>query len=171
MMATYDRGGSDMGDELDFYSANGALAGLEVLDVDALRLMYRLELSGEGFYEGLADRVDHPEAAELLRRNGREERTHAERIAKAIAIRLGVDTWMPEGDDAELLPAPLPDTISPKLFPIIVQAELDGDVGYQRWADNEADPAVARLLRQNGREETQHGKRVQQVIELLGASA
>lgn len=160
-----------MGDELDFYSANGALAGKEVLDVEAMRLMYRLELSGEGFYEGLADRIGNDEAADLLRRNGREERTHAERIAKAIAIRLGVDTWTPEGDDAALLAAPLPDTISPRLLPVIVQAELDGDVGYQRWADNEADPAVARLLRQNGREETQHGKRVQRVIELLEASA
>ena len=159
-----------MGEQLDFYSANGALAGKEELDVDALRLMYRLELSGEDFYNGLADRIGNDEAAELLRRNGREERTHAERIAKALALRLGVDEYVPDGDDLVVLPAPLPDTISPKLLPIIVQAELDGDVGYQRWADNEADPAVARLLRQNGREETQHGKRVQQVIELLGAA-
>ena len=158
-----------MSEELDFYSANGALAGVEVLDVDALRLMYRLELSGEDFYNGLADRIGNDEAAELLRRNGREEAGHAARIAQAIAIRLGIETYEPEGDDLVRLAAELPDRISPRFLPIIVQAELDGDVGYQRWADNEADPAVARLLRQNGREETQHGKRVQQVIELLEA--
>jgi len=158
-----------MGEQLDFYSANGALAGKEELDVEALRLMYRLELSGEDFYNGLADRIGHDGAAELLRRNGREERTHAERIAKALALRLGVDVYEPEGDDLVRLAAPLPERVSPTLLPIIVQAELDGDAGYQRWADNEADPAVARLLRQNGREETRHGKRVQQVIELLGA--
>lgn len=157
-----------MGDELDFYSANGALAGVEVLDVDAMRLMYRLELSGEDFYNGLADRIGNDEAAELLRRNGREEAGHAERIRQAIAIRLGVDDYQPEGDDLVRFAAPLPDTISPRFLPVIVQAELDGDAGYQRWADNESDPAVARLLRQNGREETQHGRRVEQVIELLG---
>lgn len=159
-----------MGEQLDFYSANGALAGKEVLDVEALRLMFRLELAGEDFYNGLADRIGNDEAAELLRRNGREERTHAGRIAKALAIRLGVEVYEPEDDDLVRLPVPLPDTISPRFLPLIVQGELDGDAGYQRWADNEADPAVARLLRQNGREETQHGKRVQQVIELLEAA-
>jgi hypothetical protein len=157
-----------MTEGLDFYSANGALAGIEVLDVDAMRLIYRLEVAGDAFYQGLADRIDDAEAADLLRRNGREELGHAERIRQAIALRLGVETYEPEGDDLVPLAVPLPDHISPKLFPIIVQGELDGDAGYQRWADTEADPAVARLLRQNGREETQHGKRVEQVMARLG---
>ena len=102
-----------MSEELDFYSANGALAGVEVLDVDALRLMYRLELSGEDFYNGLADRIGNDEAAELLRRNGREEAGHAARIAEAIAIRLGIETYEPEGDDLVPLAAELPDRVSP----------------------------------------------------------
>jgi rubrerythrin len=40
-------------------------------------------------------------------------------------------------------------------------------VSYQRWADNEADPQVARLLRLNGREESIHARRVEQVMALL----
>jgi hypothetical protein len=157
-----------MTEGLDFYSANGALAGIDVLDVDAMRLIYRLEVAGDAFYRGLADRIENEEAAELLRRNGREELGHAERIRLAIALRLGIESYEPEGDDLVPLGVPLPDRVSPRFLPVIVQGELDGDAGYQRWADSETDPAVARLLRQNGREETQHGKRVQQVMAILG---
>ena len=49
----------------------------------------------------------------------------------------------------------------------MVQGELNGDAGYQKWADSEADPEVERLLRLNGREETIHAGRAQQVLELL----
>jgi hypothetical protein len=52
-----------------------------------------------------------------------------------------------------------------------VQGERDGDAGYQRWADNEPDPEVARLLRLNGREETIHGERVSEVIAILERAA
>ena len=60
-----------------------------------------------------------------------------------------------------------PDTISPELLAVIVKAELDGDKGYQRWADLETDPEVQRLLRLNGKEETVHGQRVTEVLALL----
>ena len=62
---------------------------------------------------------------------------------------------------------PLPDAIDAELFPLIAKAELDGDAGYQRWADRESDPEVAKLLRQNGREETVHSERVRRVQEIL----
>lgn len=48
--------------------------------------------------------------------------------------------------------------------------EVAGDAGYQRWAEHESDPDVQRLLRQNGREETLHSKRVTQAIEILQRS-
>ena len=142
-----------MTEGLDFYSANGALTGIDVLDVDAMRLIYRLEVAGDAFYQGLADRIDNEEAAELLRRNGREELGHAERIRQAIALRLGSSATSPRATTSCPSASRCP-TASPRFFPIIVQGELDGDAGYQRWADTEPDPAVARLLRQNGREET-----------------
>ena len=65
---------------------------------------------------------------------------------------------------------PLPDEISIDVFPAIVKAEIDGDTGYQRWADRESDPEVARLLRLNGREETIHGERVSKALEILQAA-
>jgi rubrerythrin len=152
----------------DFFAAVTALGAIEQLDIDALRLLYRIECAGEAFYNQLAERIGNPDAADLLRRNGREERGHAERVRKVLGIKLGRD-YVPTEADRAPYAIPLPDTISPELLPVIVQAEIDGDGGYQRWADRESDPEAQRLLRLNGREETTHGERVRQVIALLAS--
>jgi rubrerythrin len=153
----------------DFFSAVAALNAVEQLDVDALRLLYRVECSGEDFYNQLADRIGDPRAADLLRRNGREERGHAERARRVIGIKLGRD-YEPTEEDRTRYAVPLPATISAEMLPLIVKAEFDGDVGYQRWAERESDPEAQRLLRLNGREETTHGERVREVIALLERS-
>lgn len=155
-----------MADEVNFFNAGASLAGVDSLDVDALRLLFRLECSGEDFYNGIADRIGNDQAADLLRLNGREEIGHANRLRRAIAIKCG-GTYEPDATDLERFPVPLPDEIPVEILPAIVQGEIDGDTGYQRWADNEPDPEVARLLRLNGREETVHAERVGQVIALL----
>ncbi|MGH7785776.1 MAG: ferritin family protein [Candidatus Binatia bacterium] len=154
----------------NFFSAVSALGAIQTLDVEAMRLLYRIEMSGEDFYNLIADRIGDPRAAELLRRNGREERGHAERVGKAIGIKLG-RPFEPSDEDRARYAIPLPETIPAELLPVIVQGELDGDSGYQRWADRETDPEVQRLLRLNGREETVHGNRVREVIALLGGNA
>ena len=155
---------------MDFATANQELMSRDVLDVDAMRLMYRLELAGETFYDKLAAGVGNDEAAGLLRKNGREERGHAERIRRAIGLKLGRD-YQPEGDDVVPLAVELPDSIPVELFPAIVEGEINGDSCYQRWADAESDAAVADLLRKNGREETKHGERVKAAHQLLVESA
>jgi len=159
-----------MDDHGDFFAAVAALAAVEQLDVDAMRLLFRVECSGEDFYNGIADRIGEPESAALLRRNAREERGHAERVRRAIGIKLG-RPYEATDEDLARYPIPLPDVIPATLLPLIVQGEIDGDAGYQRWADREADPEVQRLLRLNGREETVHGQRVTQVIAILEASS
>ena len=153
----------------DFFAAVSALGAVEQLDVDALRLLYRVECSGEDFYNQLADRIGDARAADLLRRNGREERGHAERVRRVLGIKLG-HTYEPTAEDTAPFDIPLPPTISPELLPLIVQGELDGDAGYQRWADREQDAEAQRLLRLNGREETTHGERVREVITLIASS-
>ena len=155
-----------MTEERNFFTAAAEVLGIEQLDVPAMELLFKLECSGEDFYNALADRIGTDEAAELLRRNGREEVGHARRLERAIAIKVGGD-YTPSAGLLERYPIPLPDTISADLLPIIVQAELDGDAGYQRWADREPDPEVAALLRSNGREETMHGERVTEAIAIL----
>jgi rubrerythrin len=153
----------------DFATAAMALAGVEQLDIAAMEMLYRLECSGEDFYNLLADRIDDERAADLFRRNGREELGHARRIQRAISLKLGRD-YEPDATTLTRFEVTLPDAISPELLPAIVQGEIAGDAGYQKWADNEPDSEVARLLRLNGREETRHGERVTQAIAILQGS-
>ena len=159
-----------MTDDLDFARASQALAQLDTLDVPAMELMYKLECSGEDFYNVLADRIGNDDAAELFRRNAKEELGHARRIARAIAIKQGRE-FEPTPELEERYAIALPDTIDVAMLPHIVAGEQAGDAGYQGWADNEPDPDVARLLRLNGREETLHGERVNQAIAILEAAS
>ena len=154
--------------QMNFFTANAQLAGVGKLDVPELTMMYRIEMAGELFYNKLADLVGNEEAASLLRKNAVEERGHARRLARMISIKIGHE-WEPTPDVEELLEVPLPDSIDPAMFAAIVKGELNGDVGYQKWADAEENEEVQRLLRLNGREETIHAGRAQQVFELLGA--
>jgi rubrerythrin len=156
-------------DDLDFFGASAKLAATDVLDVEAMKLLVRVENSGEEFYRALADRIGNEEAADLLRRNGREEVGHARRIGRAIAIKTG-EPYDASPEAVERFRIPLPRAIALDLFPAIIQAEIDGDVGYQRWADCEENDEVAQLLRLNGREETVHGQRVAKALEILRAA-
>lgn len=154
--------------EINFYTANAGLASVEKLEVPDLALMYRIEMAGELFYNLLADRVNNAEAADLLRKNAVEEKGHARRLARAISIKLGHE-WTPTPEEEVLLEVPLPDAIDAKIFAGVVKGEINGDASYQKWADAETDPEVERLLRLNGREETIHANRAQQVFDLLNA--
>jgi rubrerythrin len=158
-----------MSDDMNFFTASAEVAQMRDLDVEGMKLVYRLECSGEDFYNKLADRMDNGEAADLFRKNGREELGHAKRIARAIAIKLGTD-FVPAGEMLDRFEIPLPDEISLDVLPEIVKAEIQGDAGYQAWADRETDEDVARLLRLNGREETGHAERVEQAIAILQAA-
>ena len=152
----------------NFYTANASLAGLDRLDVEGMRTIWRVEMAGEKFYELLAERIDNDEARELLRRNAVEERGHARRIARALSLALGTE-WAPTAEEETLLDVPMPDTVDARLFSGIIQGELNGDAGYQKWADNEPNEEIARLLRLNGREETIHADRARRVLEILSA--
>lgn len=158
-----------MQNHADFFSAVTALGSIQELDVESARLLYRVECSGEDFYNQIADRIGNAEAADLLRKNAREERGHAERVGKVLAIKLGQAKYEPTAEDTARYAIPLPDQIPVELLPVIVQGEIDGDRGYQQWADRESDPEIQRLLRLNGREETLHGERVSAVMKILGA--
>ena len=155
-----------MTEKRDFLSTALELSALERLDVAALELLYQLECSGEDFYNTIADRVGDDDAATLLRRNAREEMGHARRVGRAIAIKQGAP-FEPSPELRERLAIDLPDPIPVEMLPFVIQGESDGDEWYQRWADNETDPEVERLLRLNGREESLHGRRVTQVMAIL----
>lgn len=154
--------------DMNFFTANAALTGVEKLGVTELALMYRIEMAGELFYNLLAEKVNNPQAADLLRKNAVEERGHARRLARMISILNGSE-WTPSPEEQELLEVPLPEEIDAQIFAGVVKGELNGDASYQRWADMETNEEVKRLLQLNGREETIHAGRAQQVFDLLSA--
>lgn len=163
--------GRVLGDDsaMNFFEATMALGQAETLDIETAELLIRVENSGDVLYNALAERIDNEEAAELLRRNGREEVGHARRMMKVISLKTGTE-YVPPPEVLEKFEVDLPDSIDASALPMIVEGELQGDVGYQKWAAAETDPEVIELLLRNGREETKHAERVKQAIAILEAA-
>jgi rubrerythrin len=151
----------------DQIEAFALLATRETLSIDDMKILALLEAAGEAFYFAAADAVEREEAKDLLRRNGQEERGHAHRLLKAIELLGGEFTLPADADNPYVQPMDLAGIINADLLSIIEQGEQDGDLQYQAWADAESNQHVAKILRQNGVEETRHGERVAQVMALL----
>jgi len=164
---------SNLPEELppDFFSAFQSLAGKTRLEVDDLKLMVLIECAGDGLYQSLADATPVAAAADLLRRNGREETAHAHRLKKAIEILTGAAYEIPSKEENPYSTPPVFGEVTSDLLHAFKSAEFDGDRSYQTWADAEPDEEVAALLRQNGREETRHGERVTRAAELLAEAS
>jgi rubrerythrin len=153
------------------FAAFAFLKDRRQLTADDFKVLALIECYGEAFYFKLAEGVAHPEAKALLRRNGQEERGHAHRMLKAIRLKTGEAYELPA--DAENpffrnLPAEV--ACDAGIIAALEAGEADGDLSYQAWADNEPDPAVAELLRLNGREESRHGERATEVRRLLATA-
>jgi hypothetical protein len=158
----------------DSAGAFGVLRTRVKLGPDDLKVLAMIEAAGEAFYFQVADGVQDPQAKELLKQNGREERGHAYRLAKILRLQTGEEFTVPDAKENPYLaagPATLPD-ITPEFIASLEHGEADGDRLYQVWAESETDPEIARLLRLNGKEESRHGERDAEVIRRLkGESA
>ena len=152
---------------LDQVEAFSLLSSRNKLSLDDMKVLALLEAPGESFYFAAAAALDNQEASALLMRNGQEERGHAQRIIKALSL-LGEQYQLPaDSDNPYVQPMDLKGIINADLLPIIEQTEQDGDLQYQKWASAESNVEVAKILRQNGIEETRHGERVAQVMSLI----
>jgi rubrerythrin len=154
---------------MDFFEATARIGAAETLDMETAELLIRVENSGDVLYNELASRLDNEEAAELLRRNGREEVGHARRVMKILSLKLGTE-YVPSAEVMEKFTVDLPDSIDASALPMIVEGEMQGDIGYQKWAAAETDPEVIKLLLLNGREETKHAERIKQAIAILAGT-
>lgn len=146
------------------------LASRPKLSIDDLKILALLETAGEAFYFAAARAVNNEAARALLMRNGQEERGHAHRVLKAIALLGGEPYTLPEdADNPYIVPLQLDGMIDADLLAMIQKGEQDGDLQYQAWADAESDanPEVAKIYRQNGSEETRHSQRLAEVAALL----
>jgi hypothetical protein len=152
----------------DLYGAFDILKSRSRLAVDDLKVLAMIESAGEVLYQNIAKTVSSEEAKKLLTRNGQEERGHARRVLKAIHILDGDSFELPTLPENPFIPGLPPEIpVNGEFLAMLEGAEVDGDRIYNTWADAEPNAAVAKLLRQNGAEEGNHGLRVAKVKELL----
>ena len=151
----------------DAIAAFAFLKTRQQLSIDDLKVLALLECYGDAFYQQIARGVTDEPIRALLLRNAQEERGHAHRVLKAITMK-GGNFELPADEDNPYIEATSDDLpVSMEFMTMLQQAESDGDLQYQQWADEEPDAEVAKLFRQNGREETRHGERVNEVKRLL----
>lgn len=134
-----------------------------------LKVMVLVEAAGQTLYEASAEGSDHEGVKALLIENGHEEMKHARRVSAAIKALSGEDYPPPAADDNPYLTGHIPRAaLTPEGLRKTAQSEFAGDAMYAKWADSIDNPEAAELLRQNGREETDHGNRLLEAAALLG---
>lgn len=142
--------------------------GVEKPSVDELKIMVLLEAAGQELYRRTAEGADNPEVVALLEHNGREEMAHAHRVAKAIHAISGETYPPPEATDNPYLAGSLPSSpVTAEGLRGLAQGEFAGESLYEKWAANIGNEEAARLFRQNGKEEVEHGQRLIQAAALL----
>lgn len=135
--------------------------------IDDLKILALVEAVGQKLYEDIASRAQHPEVKKALLANGREELGHAHRVSKAIEILTGEPFPIPEIGENPLFTGINPMPVTKAAFEGLVKGELSGGNLYDGIASGFDNPEVVALLKQNGKEEVQHGQRVQQIIDLI----
>lgn len=148
-------------------AAYANLCAKDRLELDDLRVLALVEASGKAGYGAIAELTDNAEIKDLLNKNGREEVGHAHRILKAISILTGTLYELPDDENNPLIqPSPVK-AITPELVKAFIQAEMEGEVNYNRWADNESNEEVAKIYRLIGADERRHAGRAEQILALL----
>ena len=137
--------------------------------VDDLKVLALTEAIGLELYEDMARKTDNPEVQALLRRAGREELGHAHRVSKAIEILTGEPFPIPAIEDHPFYTPMDSGPITKETLLGIAQGEFAGEEMYKGVASRFSDPEVIKLFALNGKEERQHGERLQQIVELLYA--
>lgn len=137
--------------------------------VDDLKIMALVEAMGQQLYVDLAGGASDPEVKRLLLQNGREELGHAHRLVKVIRILTGEDFPLPPIEQNPVY-TPLGDVpLTRQFLANVMAAEFDGENLYAGIASSFDNLEVKALLAQSGREEVEHGRRVEQAMALLPA--
>ncbi len=134
-----------------------------------LKLMVMLEAAGQGFYDGLAAAAPSDAVKELLARNGQEELAHAHRVSRVIGLVHGEEFAVPAPAENPFYLVPQGLALNAGLLGMIIHGEDSGEALYENWAKSLDNDEAARLLRQNGKEETRHAERARQAMALLDA--
>jgi rubrerythrin len=136
--------------------------------VDELKAMVLLEAAGQELYRNMAKGTDHAGVIEILEHNGREEMAHGHRVAKAIRAITGEEYLPPAAEDNPYLVGPMPTApVTAAGLRGLANSEFAGEDLYEKWAANIGNDEAAKLFRQNGKEEVDHGHRLFEAAALL----
>jgi rubrerythrin len=136
--------------------------------VDEPKPMVLLEAAGQELYRNMAKGTDHAGVIEILEHNGREELAHGHRVAKAIRAITGEEYLPPAAEDNPYLAGPMPTaTVTAEGLRGLANSEFASEDLYEKWAANIGNDEAAKLFRQNGKEEVDHGHRLFEAAALL----
>lgn len=135
--------------------------------VNDLKILALTEALGDELYASMADGTDNPQVKALLLANGREELAHAHRVGKAIEILTGQPFPIPPIAENPIYTPLGPRPVTRETLARLAEGEFAGEDLYDRIASSFDDAQAAALLRQNGREELEHGHRLKRAAELL----
>ncbi len=146
-----------------FAHINGLGAGTTV---DDLKILALAEAIGKELYRCMAEGAPNEAVKELLLANGREELAHAHRVGKAIEILTGEPFPIPPIEENPVY-TPLPMMpVTKQALERLAEGEFAGDQMYDRIAACFDNPEAIALFRLNGKEESEHGERLQRAAAL-----
>lgn len=136
--------------------------------LDDLKVMVLVEAASKELYHRSAEPAEDERIRALLIANGHEEMVHAGRVSEAIKLLSGEDYPPPSAAENPYLTGEVPLVpMDPAAMKKLAEGEFGGEGLYEGWAAHVADEQAAALLRQNGREETDHGNRLLEAAALL----
>lgn len=135
--------------------------------IDDLKTLVLIEAWGQGYYGGLADSAPNEPMRMLFEQNAQEELDHAHRVSKAIEKEYGESFPVPSPEQNPYYARPQNVSITRKLLEGIARGEFGGENFYEKFAVGMKNSEAAALMRQNGKEELRHGKRLEEALTFL----
>lgn len=151
----------------NLYEAFAYIGSVRQPTIDDLKLMLFLEAAGKTMYDDLAAAASDTDVRQWLLASGRDEYLHAERLAQVLTLMTSEPHSVPEPAENPYLVEWEKPTLSAALIKSLETAEAGGEALYEGWASSCPNPDAAKLLRENGREETAHAERMRLILQRL----
>jgi hypothetical protein len=129
--------------------------------------MLLLEAAGKVMDDDLAAAAADPDVCQWIFESGQDEYLHAQRLAQVLALLTNEPHSVPDAEQNPYLVGWEKPKLSAALVESLANAKAGGEALYEGWARACPHPNAAKLLRQNGREETAHAKRMHLISKRL----
>lgn len=153
----------------NLYEAFAYIGSVRQPTLDDLKLMLLLEAAGKVMYDDLAADAVDSDVRQWLIESGEDEYLHAQRLAKVLTLLTNERHSVPGSEENPYLVGWEKPRLSAALVENLANAEAGGEELYEGWARSCPNPDAAKLLRENGREETDHSERMRLISQRLAS--